>query len=141
MFLKFCLGTHGPFEEFSRHTNMSGSQECPNCRVCKGLAEKFLSLLCMISRAKIFRLLEASRFFQMDIFEAFLHSSVFDKAQYNRVDDFLMSFWDRRKDKWHTKPIVWQFCVIHCSSFASVSFVIVLSVLPATSLSLSYMYS
>ena len=34
MFLKFCLGTHGLFEELDRHHKGGGSQECPNCGAC-----------------------------------------------------------------------------------------------------------
>ena len=43
VFLKFCSGTHGLFEELGRHADRGGLQECSNCGACKESVEHVLS--------------------------------------------------------------------------------------------------
>ena len=45
LFLKFYSGTHGLFEELGRHDKEGGSQECPNCGICKESVEHVLFIV------------------------------------------------------------------------------------------------
>ena len=46
LFLKFCSGTHGLFEELGRHDKGGGLQECPNCGACNYSFSSVAKLLC-----------------------------------------------------------------------------------------------
>ena len=107
LFLKFCLGTHGLFEELCRHDKGGGSQECPNCMACK---ESFEHLLFKCASYD-FQRLDFFDFLKTvllpDAFKSFLHDSFCDQTVfclgekqgmlvndecsscYNRVGDFL----------------------------------------------------
>ena len=65
------------FEELGRHANRGESQECPNCGVCKDSVEPVL-FECTFPETNFLDCLK--QVFLPDAFEAFLHSSIFDKA-------------------------------------------------------------
>ena len=116
LLFKFRSGTHGLFEELGRHAKEGGSQECPNCGACKESVEHVLFECASYDsqRQNFFDYMK--QILNPETFEAFNHSSIFDKSVfclgekqgtlindecsswYNRVGDFLMSVWDRRKE-------------------------------------------
>ena len=116
LFFKFRSGTHGLFEELGRHASRGGSQECPNCGACKESVEHVLFECKSYDFQRHVFLDYLKRVLLLDDFEAFLCSSSFDKTVfclgekqgmlindecscwYNRVGDFLLSVWDRRKE-------------------------------------------
>ena len=92
-----------------------GSQECPNCGAIKESIEHFFFECASYDsqRQKIFSYLK--QVLSPDVFDAFLHSSVFDKvlfclgerkgllvndecgSWYGRIGEFLMSMWGTKK--------------------------------------------
>ena len=77
MLLKFCSGTHWLFEELGQHVGRDGSQECPNYVAIKESVEHVLVEYASYDsqRQQNFAYLK-----QVLSPDAFLHSSIFDKA-------------------------------------------------------------
>ena len=116
LLFKFRSGTHGLFEELGRHAKEGGSQECPNCGACKESVEHVLFECASYDSQRQIFFDYMKQILTPEAFEAFNHSSIFDKtvfclgekqgmlindecsSWYNRVGDFLMSVWDRRKE-------------------------------------------
>ena len=116
LFFKFRSGTHGLFEELGRHAKRGGSQECPNCGACKESVEHVLFECASYDSQRQNFLDYMKQVLTSEAFEAFIHGSIFDKAVfclgekqgmlvndecsswYNKVKDFLMSVWNRRKE-------------------------------------------
>ena len=116
LFFKFRSGTHGLFEELGRHTKGGGSQECPNCWACKESVEHVLFECTSYDSQRQNFLDYMKQVLTPEAFEAFMHGSIFDKtvfclgekqgmlvddecnSWYNKVGNFLMSVWDRRKE-------------------------------------------
>ena len=96
-FFKFCTFTRGLFEELVRHAKGGGSQECPTCEACKESIEHVL-----LKQVLSLNTLEA--FPRRSIKTAFCSEEkgfLVNKSGplYNRVGNFLLSIWDRRKRK------------------------------------------
>ena len=116
LFFKFRSGTHGLFEELGRHAGRDGSQECPNCGASKESVEHVLFECPSYNSQRQSFLEYLKKVLLPDAFEDFMHSSIFDKtvlclaekqgmvvndacsSWYNRVGDFLMLIWERRKE-------------------------------------------
>ena len=87
LFIKFCSGTHGNFEEFCGHLNCCGSQEFPFIRCnyagCKESHEHVLLecvMYCMNPTDKLFLPIYMKQIITAGAFKAFNYSSIFDKA-------------------------------------------------------------
>ena len=110
------MGTHGLFEELGRHAKRGGSQERPNCGACKESVEHIL-FECVSYDSQRQNFLDCMKqVLAPEAFEAFIHGSIFDKSVfclgkkqgmlvndecsswYNKVGDFFMSVWNRRKE-------------------------------------------
>ena len=116
LFFKFRSGTHRPFEELGRHTKGDGSQEFPNCEACRESVEPVLFECASFDCKKQNCFDYMKQIFTPEAFEDFDYSSIFDKTAfclgenqgmlinnecsslYNKVGEFLMSVWDRRKE-------------------------------------------
>ena len=116
LFFKFRSGTHGLFEELGRHAKKGRSQECPNCGAGKESVEHVLFECASYDSQRQIFLDYLRQVLTPVAFETFCNGSIFDKAifclgvkqgmvindecrsWYNRVGDFLMSVWDRRKE-------------------------------------------
>ena len=123
-FLKFRLGTHGLFEVLGRHAGGDGSQECRNCGACKESVEHVLFECTSYNSQRQNFLDYLKQVLLPDAFEDFMHRSVLDKTVfclgekqgmivnddcslwYNRVGDFLMLVWERRKENLYGKGSV-----------------------------------
>ena len=120
MFLKFRSGTHGLFKELGRHDKGGGSQKCPNCGACKELVEHVLFECASYHSHRLDFVEYLKTVHPPYAFETFLHGNILDKTEfslgekegilvndecspwYNRVGDFLVSIWDRRKKLLYT---------------------------------------
>ena len=82
MFLKFRSGTHGLFEELSRHDKGGGSQECPNFGACKESVEHVLFKCASYDSQRLDFLDYLKMVLPPDDFETFLCGSIFDKTAF-----------------------------------------------------------
>ena len=80
LFLKFRSGTHGLYEELGKHIKRGGSQECPNWWACKeSVAHVLFECASYDSQTQNF-LGYMKQILTHEAFEAFIHSSIFNKA-------------------------------------------------------------
>ena len=116
LFFKFRSGTHRLFEELGRHASGGGSQECPNCGACKESVEHVLFQCASYDSQRNAFLAYLKQVLLPSDFNTFLRSSAFDKtvfslgerqglfindessSWYDKVSNFLVSVWDRRKE-------------------------------------------
>ena len=114
------MGTHGLFEELGKHDKGGGPQECANCGACKESVEHVLFECASYDSQRLDFLNYLKTALPPDAFETFLCGSIFDKTAfclgkkedtlvniecsswYNRVGDFLVSIWDRKKQLLYT---------------------------------------
>ena len=77
---KFSSNTHGLFEELGKRAKKVGSQECPNCRAGKESVEHVLFDCTSYNSQRQNFLDYMKQILTPKAFEAFNHSSIFDKA-------------------------------------------------------------
>ena len=79
-FLKVPFGYHWLFEEWGRHAKRGGSQECPNCGAWKESVEHVLFQCASYDSQRQIFLDYIKQVLAPEASEAFIHSSIFDKA-------------------------------------------------------------
>ena len=70
------------FEELGRHDKGGGSQECPNCEVCKESVEHVPFECASYDPQRLDFLDYLKTVLPPDAFEAFVHGSIFDKTAF-----------------------------------------------------------
>ena len=79
LFLTFCSGIHGLFEELGRHDKVGWSQECPNCGNCKDSVEHVLFEHASYDFQRIDFLDHLKKVLSADAFKALFSGNIFDK--------------------------------------------------------------
>ena len=116
LFLKFCLGTYGLFQEsLGWHAGGDESKQCCNCEACKESVEHVL-FMCIVQFLKKKVLDYLKQVLLPDTFEALMHCSIFKKTvlyleekqgmvvsndcslRHNRVGNVLILIWEGRKE-------------------------------------------